>query len=187
MTTTPVAAKALIGRGQECAELDVLVADVRAGGTRVLGLRGEAGVGKTALLQYLGRQAIGCTVVRATGVESEIELAYAGLHQLCAPLLSGLQHLPTPQQDALGAAFGLSIGPTPDRLMVGLAVLALLSDAARERPLVCLVDDAQWLDRASADTLAFVARQLVGTRVALVATMRPSRDDEPVWDLPVLD
>ena len=122
---------------------------VRAGGSQVLVLRGEAGVGKTALLEHLIAQAPDCRVPRAAGVESEMELPFAGLHQLCAPLLDRLDRCRRPQRDALCTAFGLSAGPAPDRFLVGVAVLGLLSDAAEERPLVCVVDDAQWLDRAS--------------------------------------
>src|SRR5262249_59249735 len=123
-------------------------------------LRGEAGVGKSALLGYLATHAPGCELARATGVESEMELAYAGLQQLCAPFLDRLERLPGPQRDALGIAFGLRDGNAPDRFLVGLAVLSLLSDSAGKRPLVCIVDDAQWLDAASAQALAFVARPL---------------------------
>ena len=137
----------LRGRRTERAALDRLLAEVRAGQSRVLVLRGEAGAGKTALLDYLQEQASGFRVARAAGVESEMELAFAGLHQLCTPMLSGLAGLPGPQRDALGTVFGLSTGEAPGRLLVGLAVLGLLSGVAEERPLVCLVDDAQWLDR----------------------------------------
>jgi len=125
----------------------------------VLVLRGEAGVGKTALLEYLIEAAADLRVVRAAGVESEMELAYAGLHQLCAPMLKQLDRLPAPQRDALQIVFGLSEGPAPDRFLVGLAVLSLLSEVAEERPLLCVVDDAQWLDRASVQVLGFVARR----------------------------
>ena len=150
---------------------------MRAGQSRVLVLRGEAGVGKTALLEYLQERASGCRIARAAGVESEMELPFAGLHQLCAPMLDRLERLPAPQRDALGTAFGLSDGDAPDRFLVGLAVLSLLSEVAEERPLVCLVDDAQWLDRASAQALAFVARRLVAESVALVFAVREPGDD----------
>src|SRR5829696_3442761 len=126
----------LLGRDSECAALDQLVASVRAGPSRALVLRGEAGVGKTALLEYLAQRAPGCDVVRAAGVESEMELAFAGLQQLCAPFADRLERLPGPQRDALGTAFGLRDGGAPDRFLVGLAVLSLLSDAAVDRPLV---------------------------------------------------
>ncbi len=133
----------LRGRRHECEALDRLLKDVRSAQSRVLVLRGEAGVGKSSLLEYLVANASGCRIARAAGVESEMELAFAGLHQLCAPLLSHLERLPAPQRDALGTAFGLSAGAPADRFLVGLAVLSLLSEAAEERPLVCVVDDAQ--------------------------------------------
>jgi hypothetical protein len=139
----------LRGRRRECEALDALVGSVRAGESRVLVLRGEAGVGKTALLEYLLERASGCRVARVAGIESEMELAFAGLHQFCAPMLDHLDRLPVPQRAALGTAFGLSAGEPPDRFLVGLAVLSLLADVAEERPLVCVVDDAQWLDRVS--------------------------------------
>jgi DNA-binding CsgD family transcriptional regulator len=153
--------------------LDRLVEAVRAGESRALVVRGEPGVGKTALLDYLAGNALGCRVVRAVGVQSEMELAFAALHQLCAPMLDRLERLPGPQREALGTAFGLSAGPTPDRFLIGLAVLGLLSDAAGKRPLVCLVDDQQWLDGASAQVLAFVARRLEAESVGLVFAARP--------------
>jgi DNA-binding CsgD family transcriptional regulator len=162
----------LLGRRSECAALDQLVASVRAGPSRALVLRGESGVGKSALLEFLAGRASGCAVARATGVEAEMELAFAGLHQLCAPFLDRLERLPGPQRDALGAAFGLRDGDAPDRFLVGLAVLSLLSDVAEERPLVCIVDDAQWLDGASAQALAFVARRLGAESVGLVFAVR---------------
>jgi hypothetical protein len=149
-----------------------MVANVRAGRSQVLVVRGEAGVGKTALVDYLVGSAAGCRVARAAGVESEMELAFAGLHQLCAPMMGHLDRLPGPQRDALAVAFGLSTGSAPDRFMVGLAVLSLLAEVAEEQPLVCVVDDAQWLDRVSAQTLAFVARRLLAERVALVFAAR---------------
>ena len=176
----------LRGRRNECAVLDRLVENVRAGQSRVLVLRGEAGVGKTALLEYLQGRASGCRVARAAGVESEMELPFAGLHQLCAPMLHRLGHLPGPQGDALGAAFGLREGAAPDRFLVGLAVLSLLSDVAEEYPLVCVVDDAQWLDRASAQALAFVTRRLVAESVAVVFAVRESGDEQDLTGLPEL-
>src|SRR3954453_7232524 len=145
----------LLDRVSECDALERLVAGVRGGQSRVLVLRGEAGVGKTALLEHLSAAAKGCRIARTAGVESESELAFAGLHALCAPMLDRLMHLPVPQRDALNTAFGQSAGPPPDRFLVGLAVLSLLADAAEEQPLICIVDDAQWLDRVSAQTLAF--------------------------------
>ncbi len=157
--------------------LDRLLGAVRAGESRALVVRGEPGVGKTALLEYTVEQASGCSVARAAGVQSEMELAFAGLHQLLAPMLDRLEALPVPQRDALRTAFGFSPGPAPDRFFVGLAVLSLLSDVAEERPLVCVVDDEQWLDRASAQALAFVARRLQAESVGLVFAARTPSDD----------
>ncbi len=162
----------LIDRGAERRLLDGVLRDVGSGHSRVLVLHGDPGVGKSALLAYLAGQASGCRLVRAAGVESEMELAYAALQQLCAPMLGHLNHLPPPQRDALGTAFGLSAGPAPDRFLIGLAVLSLLSDVADEQPLLCLVDDMQWLDRASAQALAFVGRRLVAESVALIVASR---------------
>jgi DNA-binding CsgD family transcriptional regulator len=167
--------------------LDQLLAEVQAGQSRVLVLRGEVGVGKTALLEYLQRSATGFRLVRTAGVESEMELAFAGLHQLCAPMLNGLARLPGPQRDALGTAFGLSAGASPDRFIVSLAVLGLLSVAAEERPLVCLVDDAQWLDLASAQALAFVARRLLAESVAIVFALREPHADRELTGFPELE
>ena len=164
----------LIGRPSESGALDQLLASVRTGQSRVLVVRGEAGVGKTALLEYLVQSASGCVIARAAGVESELELAFAGLHQLCAPFVDRLERLPGPQREALGTAFGLRDGDAPDRFLVGLAVLSLLSDVADERPLVCVVDDAQWLDGATAQVLAFVARRLAAESVGLVLAVRES-------------
>ena len=127
-------------------------------------VRGDPGVGKTVLLDYLAGRAsgAGCRVARAAGVQSEMELAFAGLHQLCAPMLGRAERLPVPQRDALRTAFGLATGPPPDRFLVGLAVLSLLSEVAGERPLICVIDDEQWLDRASVQALGFAARRLGG-------------------------
>jgi DNA-binding CsgD family transcriptional regulator/tetratricopeptide (TPR) repeat protein len=150
---------------------------VRAGQGRALVVRGEPGVGKTALLDYLAERASGCLVARAAGVQSEMELAFAGLHQLCAPMLDHAESLPDPQREALRTAFGLSAGPVPDRFLVGLAVLGLLSETAGERPLVCVVDDQQWLDHASAQALGFAARRLAADPVGLVFAARvPGQD-----------
>ena len=149
----------LRGRDSECAELDALVGDVRRGESRALVLRGEAGIGKTVLLQHLVESASEMKVIQAVGVDSEMELAYASLQQVCAPLLDRLPGLPTPQRDALEVVFGLRAGAAPDRFLVGLGVLGLLSIVGEERPFLCVVDDAQWLDQASALTLAFVARR----------------------------
>jgi DNA-binding CsgD family transcriptional regulator/tetratricopeptide (TPR) repeat protein len=162
----------LTGRLSERDVLDRFVAGVRAGEGRALVVRGEPGVGKTALLDYLAGRASGCLVARVAGVQSEMELAFAGLHQLCAPMLDHAKSLPDPQREALRTAFGLSAGPVPDRFLVGLAVLGLLSETAGERPLVCVVDDQQWLDRASAQALGFAARRLAADPVGLVFAAR---------------
>ncbi|GIF69961.1 helix-turn-helix transcriptional regulator [Asanoa ishikariensis] len=162
----------LTGRRTECAVLDDLVKAVRGGASQVLVLHGEAGVGKTALLDHVAARVGPCRVVRAAGVESEMELPYAGVHQLCGPLLDLLDRLPTPQREALGTTFGISAGPPPERFLVGLAVLSLLSAVAADRPLVCLVDDLEWLDRESAQVLAFVARRLEVESVGLVLAAR---------------
>jgi len=166
--------------------LDQLVTGVRAAQSQVLVLRGEAGCGKTALLLQLSKAANGCRIVWTTGVEAEMELAFAGLHSLCAPLLGSLKRLPEPQRQALSTAFGLSAGPPPERFLVGLAVLSLLADAAEEEPLVCVVDDAQWLDRVSSQTLAFVARRLLAERVGLVFSVREQGGDKVLRGLPEL-
>jgi DNA-binding CsgD family transcriptional regulator len=168
----------LLGRAGQCAVLDGLLDDVRRGESRSLVLRGEAGIGKTALLKYLVESASDLTVERAVGVQSEMELAFASLHQLCGPMLDRLGRLPAPQRQALEIVFGLSAGAAPDRFLVGLAVLSLFSEVAEERPLLCVVDDAQWLDQASALTLAFVARRLLAEPVAIVFAAR-----EPVHEL----
>ena len=151
-----------------------LVDAVRSGESRALVVRGDPGVGKTVLVDHLAGRASGsgCRVARAAGVQSEMELAFAGLHQLCAPMLGHLDGIPRPQQDALRTAFGLAAGPPPDRFFVGLAVLSLLSEVATEHPLICLVDDEQWLDRASAQALGFVARRLAADPVGLVFAAR---------------
>ena len=162
----------LAGRGPESARLDRMLADARAGQSAVLVLRGEPGIGKTALLGYAAERAAGFQVVRAAGAESEMELPFASLHQLCGPMLGGLGRLPPPQHEALGTAFGLSSGAQPDRFLIGLALLSLLSDTAEKRPLLCLVDDAQWLDRSSAQVLAFVARRLQAESVVLLFAER---------------
>jgi predicted ATPase len=129
-------------------------------------------VGKTALLDYLVDRAQGCRVVRTVGVQSEMELAFAGLHQLCAPLFDHFDRLPRPQHDALRTTFGVDTGAPPDRFLVGLAVLSLLAEVAGERPLICVVDDEQWLDRASVQALGFVARRLAADPVGLVFAAR---------------
>src|SRR5947209_8335410 len=176
----------LLDRRSEREVLDRLLEAVRGGESRVLVLRGEPGVGKSALLEYVAGRASGWRVARAAGVQSEMELAFAGLQQLCAPILDRLERLPPPQRDALGTAFGLTTGVAPDRFLVGLAVLGLLSEAADDRPLVCLVDDAQWLDRASLQALEFVARRLFADSVGLVFAVRQPGAGQALAGLPEL-
>jgi hypothetical protein len=181
--------RGLRGRRGECEALDRLLGDARSGRSQVLVLRGEAGIGKSALVEYLVGNAAGCRIARVAGVESEMELAFAGLHQLCAPMMGHLDRIPGPQRDALTVAFGLGTGSPPDRFLVGLAVLSLLAEVTGEQPLVCVVDDAQWLDRVSAQTLAFVARRLLAERVALVFAVRGpalGAGDDPLVGLPEL-
>lgn len=167
----------LIDRVDERRVIDRLVAAVQAGQSQVLVMHGEAGVGKTALLDYLAGQASGCRVVRTVAVQSEMELPFAGLHQMCAPLLGWLGGVPGPQRSALLTAFGMSAGPPPDRFLVGLAVLSLLSAVADDRPLMGIIDDAQWLDRASAQALGFAARRLGADAVGLVFAVREPSEE----------
>ncbi|MEU9221937.1 AAA family ATPase [Streptomyces sp. NPDC048376] len=176
----------LKGRQAECSRLDQLIATVQAGHSSVLVLRGEVGIGKTALLDFGRTSAEGCRTARAVGIESEMELAYGGLHQLCAPFLDHLGRLPDPQREALGTAFGLSSGPPPDRFLVGLAALSLLADVATKEPLICFIDDAQWLDRVSLQTVAFVGRRLLAERVGLVLAVRESSVEAELAGLPQL-
>src|ERR1700723_2252316 len=176
----------LRARRNECKVLDQLLASARAGDSRALVLRGEPGIGKTALLSYLLAHASGCRTARAVGIEAEMELAFAGLHQLCAPFLDQLERLPGPQRDALSTAFGLQAGDAPDRFLVGLALLSLLADVAEDQPLVCVVDDAQWLDHASAQALAFVARRLAAEAVGLVFAVREPAAEQHLTGLPAL-
>src|SRR3954451_7079932 len=178
--------RGLLGRDGECDALDELLHTVRSGQSRVLVVRGEAGIGKTALLDYVVAQASDWRIVRAFGVQSEMELAFAGLHQLCGPMLDRLDGLPGPQQGALREAFGIGDGSAPDRFLVALAVLSLLADEAEARPLVCVIDDAQWLDRASRQALAFVARRLLAERIALVFAVREPSDTDELAGLPEL-
>src|SRR5215211_3745971 len=176
----------LLGRADERELLDRLLENVRAGQSAVLVVRGEAGVGKTALLHYCARQASGFRVAKLGGVESEMELPFAGLHQLCAPMLGRLGALPEPQQAALCVALGLSSGPAPDRFLVALAALSLLAEVATERPLLCLVDDAQWLDAASSQVLGFVGRRLLAESVAIVLAVREPTGEREFLGLPEL-
>jgi AAA ATPase domain len=166
----------LRGREDACAQLDRLIHAALAGRGGVMMLRGEAGVGKTALLEYAIASAPTLRVIRIAGMESEMELAFAGLQQLCAAMLDRLERLPGPQRDALQTTFGLSAGAVPDPFLVGLAVLSLLSEVAEEQPLLCVIDDAHWLDRASAQALAFVARRLLAEPVVLLFAAREPSD-----------
>jgi DNA-binding CsgD family transcriptional regulator len=180
----PQTSTGLLGRGGECAAIDEMIEAVRGGESRTLVIRGEPGVGKTALLDYAADRAPGRRVARAAGVQAEIEFAFAGLHQLCMPMLHRLDVLPAPQRDALRAAFGMHNGGAPDRFLVGLAVLGLLSDMAADQPLVCVVDDAQWLDQGSAQALAFVARRLFAESVAIVFAVREPSEERNLAGLP---
>jgi DNA-binding CsgD family transcriptional regulator len=176
----------LLGRIDECALLDGLIADVRRGRSRSLVLWGEGGIGKTALLKYLVESASDLTVARAVGVESEMELAFSSLHQLCGPMRDRLPRLPAPQRQALEVVFGRSSGAGPDRFLAGLGILSLMSEVGDERPLLCVVDDAQWLDQASALTLAFVARRLQAEPVGIVfAAREPGQELRGVSELEV--
>ena len=184
-TATP-RAHTLLGRVGERRVLEQLLDNVRGGQSAVLVLRGEAGVGKTALLHHCSRQASGFRVRRVAGVEVEMELPFAGVHQLCTPFLDRLESLPTPQREALSVALGRSSGAAPDRFLVALAVLGLLCSAAEDRPLLCLVDDVQWLDDASSKVLGFVARRLLAERVALVFALREPANEPDLEGLPDL-
>lgn len=181
-----VAPPMLVGRRQECARLEDLVAQVRAGRSSAMVVTGEPGIGKSALLEHVAHAAVANEgrVLRAVGSQTESDLPYAGLHQLCHPLLDLRDRLPAPQSQALGVAFGLCSGPAPERFMVGLATLSLLTEAARDQPLVCLVDDADVMDRASAQALSFVAHRLRTHAVVLVVTTRPGDGDDSWSGLP---
>jgi DNA-binding CsgD family transcriptional regulator len=164
-----------------------LLQNVRGGQSAVLVVRGEVGIGKTELLGYLIAGASGFRVARAVGVESEMELPFAGLHQLCAPMLGGLGSLAEPQRRGLSIAFGLDSGDRPDPFLVALAALSLMTEASEEQPLLCVVDDAQWLDRASAQVLGFVGRRLLAESIALVFAIRtPAAAPDPLASLPEL-
>ena len=162
----------LVDRVAEADVLKRLLASVREGLSGVLVLRGQAGIGKTALLDWAAGQAEDMQVARVAGVESEMDLGFAGLHQLLVPFLDRLEWLPKPQRDALGAAFGMAAGPAPDRFLVGLGALTLITQSAVRRPVLCVVDDAQWLDRVSVEVLGFVARRLFADRVGMLFAVR---------------
>jgi DNA-binding CsgD family transcriptional regulator len=167
----------LLGRRQESASLHALLDEARSGQSATIVLRGDAGVGKTALLDDLSRSATDVRLIRTVGVESEMELPFAALQLVCAPILDLAERIPSPQRLALATALGLESAPAPDRYLVGLAVLSLFSEATDTRPLLCIVDDAQWLDRASAQVLAFAARRLLAESVLLVFATRETSDD----------
>src|SRR3954467_11990013 len=167
----------LTGRRNGLHTLERLLEAVRAGESGALVLRGEPGIGKTALLEHAVEAAANFRVARAAGVEAEMELAFAALQQLCAPMFDRLELLPAPQQHAPGVAFGLHAGEPPDRFLVGLAALSLFSEVADEQPLLCVIDDSQWLDRASAQALAFVARRLLADSVAMVFATREQSEE----------
>jgi DNA-binding CsgD family transcriptional regulator len=177
---------AFLGRSVERDVLDRLLETVRGGKSAVLVIRGEAGIGKTALVRYAFEQADGFGVAQIAGVEAEMELPFAGLHRLCAPMLGQLDALPDPQQNALRVSFGLSSGDAPDRFLVALSALTLLAEVAAERPLVCLVDDVQWLDAATSQVLGFIARRLLAESVAIVFAVREPSDERELADLPSL-
>src|SRR5882672_1567062 len=180
-------APAFLDRIDECRSLDLLLAAVRDGQSAVAVIRGEAGIGKTALLRYTSDQASGFLAVQVTGSEAEMELPFAGIHQLCAPaVLEHLDALPPPQRDALTVALGLAAGDVPERFLVGLAVLGLLSAAAEARPLLCIIEDAQWLDSASGMILGFVARRLLAESVAMVVAVREPNTRHEFDGLPEL-
>src|SRR5580704_6483746 len=177
---------ALVGRGRECATLDRLLGEIRDGASRSLVVLGDPGIGKSALLDYAAAAAAGSRVIRVTGVESEMELAFAALQQACAPLLKHLDQLPVPQADALRVAFGLSRGDPPDRFLVGLGVLGLAAEAAAAQPLLCVVDDAQWIDQTSLQALAVTARRLYGESVGMIFAVRTGTVRAELTGLPEL-
>jgi DNA-binding CsgD family transcriptional regulator len=181
-----MAAPAFTGRSRERREIDNAMDRVRGGESAVLVLRGEPGTGKTALLQFASDQARGCRVAQIAGVESELELPYAALHQLCAPMLGELEALPEPQEQALQVAFGSAAGSVPDRFLVGLAVLSLMAEVAAKRPLVCLIDDAQWLDEASCQVLGVAARRLLAESVLLLLAVRETGEERLFPGVPEL-
>src|SRR5919199_697643 len=175
-----------LGRTRERERLDAMLAQARDGHSAVLVIRGEPGIGKTALLRYAARKASGLRTAEVEGVQAEMELAFAGIHRLCAPMLTRLKTLAAPLQQALRVALGIASGDAPDRFLVAVAVLNLLSATAEERPLLCLVDDAQWLDAASVQALGFVARRLVAEPVAMVFTLREPVTTRALDGLPQL-
>ena len=182
----PPRAPAFRGRARERSVLDAMLDRVREGESAVLVMRGEAGIGKTALMHYCARQASGCRVAQIAGVESEVEMPFAGLHQLCTPMLGDLAALPEPQQHALRVALGLAGGRPPDRFVVGLAVLGLVAEVGAKRPLVCLVDDSQWLDEATRQVLGFVGRRLLAEALLAPVRSQETADDRLSRVLPTM-
>src|SRR3954447_6877122 len=169
---TPIRGLGFFGRTAECRQLDGIVAQARDGRSAVLVIRGEPGIGKTALLRYAARQASGLRLVDVEGVEAEMDLPFAAIHRLCAPISDRIEVLARPQRDALRVALGTAAGVAPSAFLVAVAVLNLLAASAEKRPLLCLVDDAHWLDAASAQVLGFVARPLLAEPVAMVIALR---------------
>src|SRR5580700_2868509 len=172
----------LFGRTRELETLGRLIAKVRSGRSAVLVVRGEPGIGKTELLRHLIAEASGFWVARVVGVESEMELPFAGLYQLCAPMLGRLGSLPEPQRRGLSVAFGLASGDSPDRFLVALAALSLIAEASEEQPVLCVVDDAQWLDQASAQVLGVLGRRLLAEPIAMVFAIRTPTPADPSAD-----
>ena len=175
-----------IGRTHERERLDVMLAQARDGQSAVVVIRGEPGIGKTALLRYAARQASGLRTTEVEGVQAEMELPFAGIHRLCAPMFDGIEVLAEPQQNALRVALGVASGDAPDKFLVAVAVLNLLSATAEQRPLLCLVDDAQWLDVASMQALGFVARRLVAEPMAMIFSLREPTTTRALDGLPQL-
>src|SRR3954471_4752238 len=182
----PIRGLGFLGRTSECRRLDGMLDEARDGHSAVLVIRGEPGIGKTALLRYAARQASGLRIAEVGGVEAEMELPFAAIHQLCAPMLGGLEGLAKPQQDALRVALGIASGDPPDRFLVAVGVLSLLAATAEARPVLCLVDDAQWLDAASVQALGCVARGRLADPVAIVFSLREPASAAALDGLPQL-
>jgi DNA-binding CsgD family transcriptional regulator len=176
----------LVGRDAECAAVDQLLRQVRDGASAALVVRGEPGIGKSAILDYAAQAAAGFLIVAVTGIESEMEVAFAALQQACAPLTKHLGQLPPPQAEALRVALGLSSSAPPDRFLAGLGVLSLAAEAADAQPVLCLIDDAQWIDQTSLQALAFAARRLYGESVAMIFATRTGIQVPDLAGLPEL-
>src|SRR4051812_20496340 len=175
-----------LGRGPERGRLDDMLARARDGHSAVLVIRGQPGIGKTSLLRYAARQASGLRTCEVEGVQAEMELPFAGLHRLCTPMLEGVERLAEPQHNALMVALGVWSGAAPERFLIALAVLNLLSATAGRRPLLCLVDDAQWLDAESVQVLGFVARRLLAEPIAMIFALREPTATQSLDGLPRL-